>query len=798
MSANSYCGENLLVDKSYFVVSLSTLYVKFLQPLNSRVSFHEFSGVLLANQDDFAAYQAGILPSNKLIPFNFKAEGFKVYFSHLIFPMDIQQTNIHEGVLVIKIQTQRHLNSSDSTYFYDGDTIVVTNINYYRASVSFEGILGIIFGVLLGLTGFLALFIPAVKYTIMSMKIFQMNNYFFLINVNLPLNLFLFFNNIQTGNIFRQAVFFNPLSFMANDTCKEFQEKLLALDKTCQLFHNAGPHMLWFGISGVVKLVLEGFQRYREKQGIPRGKLYEFLKLRFGRRYFIELLNYFHMDLVLYNLMNLLFSEMDNFTTFWNLFVSVILMVFFIYFYIQLFVIVSQHYKEYLLTNLCDPLNKLGSIQEQKKTLLMAQGIFSQDNVLEKAKTMKKQPTKGPQAPQENSPRPIEKDLADFAKQNEGEKKKEGGLDPSWTLKRVFDELKIRKFRLPQKKVESKRSLDAMTNKQSVSRFEAAGRRKEKKDATFEPSNIYRFLFINSHCLNMYSANYYPIGFVKEFLLALILVSAYSSGIIQSLVFLIIFTTVFVSNVSMSPLQNELNNRLLKIYSALYMTMSFMTLTLNIFDESVNPSLLYNFFGYILILLEIGIICVLITMTVSEFIKVRREKKLFSQKKNEVKPESLSELKPLNQENKGDTIEPQGINNQDLPNPISKMNSLNSNDSFKHFGKELAGLKKQGGEGGVFFSKKDFSGGKGIDPKATDSRHSIDSWTKEKGKKSYVSPTRFGRPVARRVESEEGVSDNEASMNQGESHSKSISGVSSSISKAKSRGGKKGTNKTKK
>ena len=60
-----------------------------------------------------------------------------------------------------------------------------------------------------------------------------MNNYFFLINVNLPYNLFLFFNNIQFGNIVRLAVIFNPLGFLTNNNCGEFQEKLLALDKTC-------------------------------------------------------------------------------------------------------------------------------------------------------------------------------------------------------------------------------------------------------------------------------------------------------------------------------------------------------------------------------------------------------------------------------------------------------------------------------------------------------------------------------------------------------------------------------------
>ena len=279
----------------------------------------------------------------------------------------------------------------------------------------------------------------------MAMKVFQLNNYFFLINVNLPLNLYLFFDNIQFGNLFKLLEFINPLSFMANDTCREFEEKLLALNKTCQLFKNAGPHMFWFGLSGIIKLVLEGIQWFRERQGLPRGKLYEFLKLKFGKRYFIELLSYFHMDLILYNLMNLLFSEMDNFTTFFNLFMSVVLIVFFIYFYIMLFVIVSEYSADFILSSLCDPLNRLGTVKEKAK------GNTDEQEDLIRAKTkFIGQPGNAPRRSTKNmDPRKSAKDKNDTDKDPASlSKPPEERKVNSWNMRRLFDEAKLKKFRV--------------------------------------------------------------------------------------------------------------------------------------------------------------------------------------------------------------------------------------------------------------------------------------------------------------------------------------------------------------
>ena len=731
LDSYSYCASSLSIDKSYFVVSVSTLYVKFNESMNKGIKFDDLSGVMLANQEDLAAYEAGTLPTTSHIPFSFVRGGYKVYNSHLIIKLDIATKNVEKGVFILKVAKRRYLNNSKSVSFYTDDKVVVANINYYHSEASFEKVLGIIFGVVLGLTGFLALFIPAIKYTIMSMKIFQMNNYFFTMNVNLPINLFLFFENIQYGNIIRLAVIYNPLSFLANDTCKEFQEKLLALDKTCQLFHNAGPHMLWFGISAILKGGLEGWQWYQEKQGHPRGKLYEFLKLKFGKRYFIEMLNYFHMDLVLYNLMNLLFSEMDNLISFINLFVSVILMVFFIYFYIQLFVIVSLHYQDYLSNNLCDPFNKLGTIAAKQSD--------HQDNIGSMHELPDPNRRKSGRKSTRNAGNNFSKvDITGAPNLESPQNKPADAIQKpatrlGWDIRRLFEELKFRKFKLPLDKDAEKK--DQFRSRASVARLNVFKKlnmkEEERKDDTFEPCNIYRFIFINSHCLNLYSANYYPITFVKEFVLAVVLVVSYSSGIMQSLVFLVIFMTIFIFTLIMEPLQNELNNRLLKIYTALYMVMSIITFALNIFDESVNPALLYNFFGYILILLEIGIICTLVIMTVSQFIKTRNDKKMLNQKAA-VHPDNKTELKPLtanveeksikdderaavHPDNKTELkpltakVQEKSIKNteKDAPRPVSAQSHA-SIDSFQRIGINLPKKVEKGD--GIFFRPRDFGG----------------------------------------------------------------------------------------
>lgn len=755
----NFCAGILTVEKSYFVVSLSTLYIKFQEKLNSDIRLSSFEGILLNSEDDYNAYLAGTLPTSSYIPFTFDEGSYRVYQSHLIFKLNIESTRINEGVMVLKPKSHRFVNSTGEVKFYSQPTIVVTNINYYRAGGSFEGVLGMIVGILLGLNGFLALFIPSVKYTIMTMKVFQMNNYFFLINVNLPINLFLFFDNIQIGNIFKQFERINPLSFMANDTCKEFQEKLLALNKNCQLFKNAGPHMFWFGISGIVKLALEGYQKMREKQGHPRGKLYEFLKLKFGRRYFIELLNYFHMDLVLYNLMNLLFSEMDNFTTFFNLFMSVVLIVFFIYFYIIMFVIVAEYASDFLLTSLCDPLNKLGTIEAVKKKdddlnpLLGAKTMRYADGRNSKGSITKNQnsPIKsGPNEP----PKETDRNPASENRQNE-ERKHTG-----WNVKRLFEEVKYKKFKIPKTKEDEEYEMNKDPKLKGVIRMAGTD---AKEDATFEPANIYRFLFMNSHCMNTYSTHYYPISIIKEFLLALILVISYSSGVLQSLVFSLIFTLIYINNLTMSPLQNEFNNRLLKIYSFLYMLMSYITFILNIFDDSVRPELLYFFFGYILILLEMGIIGLIITMTISDFIKKRRDLKLLEASKNKVHPTLHTELKSVqvdktekgdNQTKKEKTEE---IEADELRRPKTAYQSQLSSDSFK---KIEYNMPKKDEAGGKFFrTHGEGVAGPGAPGLGTESHSSLASKKSKAGPKgskgSGLPPmdSRNGRPLPRRVDS---------------------------------------------
>ena len=118
------------------------------------------------------------------------------------------------------------------------------------------------------------------------------------------------------------------------------------------------------------------------------------MKLKFGKRYFIELLNYFHMDIVLYNLMNLLFVELGDFVSLFNLIVAVVMMVFFIYFYIVLFVIISDNSKDYLLTNLCDPEGKLGLIKNDADSVVLEGGAvhISGDNIAVAPVTVQKVP----------------------------------------------------------------------------------------------------------------------------------------------------------------------------------------------------------------------------------------------------------------------------------------------------------------------------------------------------------------------------------------------------------------------
>ena len=594
------CSDVLSMNRSYFVVSVSTAYIKFNNQLNPDIKLENFDFHIFKSNELYKSFvSTAVLVPDSTVPVVVKE--FKILKSHMIIKLDIKVTTVDNGVLVLDVKDKQQLNDSSVTRFYSDSYVVVEEIDYFRSSTTFENYLGIFFGIVLGLTGLASLFIPAVKYTIMSMKIFQMNNYFFLLNINLPYNLYLFFDNIQFGNIIRLAVAVNPLNFLTNNRCKEFEDKLLTLNKTCQLFDNAGPHFLWFGLSGLIKLGLELYQKSLEKRGEKRGKLYEFLKLKFGRRYFIELLNYFHMDLVLYNLMNLMFTEMSGFLSFINLFVSVLLMVFFIYFYIALFVIIAENTKDFLLNNLCDPegkLNKVGTSEIKKKKSTAGNNLLSTSKVPPQPQNHASADMPPPTTQRGQEGKPLEK----------------------WSVLRVYEEMKAKKL----KELEEQEDSVGEENKKSAP---VVGENAKEEEPTYLPSSIYRFLFINSHCMNVYSKQYYAITLVKEFSLAMVLVMASASGLFQIIFFFIIFVLVFYYNLTCAPLQNQNNNKILRFYSLTYVFMSFMTLVLAISGSSVTPSINHFFFGYCLMLFEIIIICLMVTMVVLEFLKKRADRK---------------------------------------------------------------------------------------------------------------------------------------------------------------------------
>lgn len=173
---------------------MSTLYIKFDEKVNPKISKDNFDILLFKTETDYLAYDAGVPTADGLVEQSLKE--FQVYMSHLIFTIDIETTEVNKGVIVLNLKNKMYLNNSLGNKFYPDTRIIVEGIDYYRSQSSFENLLGILFGIILGLSGIASLFIPSIKYMIMSQKIFQMNNYFFLINVNLPYNLFLFFNNI--------------------------------------------------------------------------------------------------------------------------------------------------------------------------------------------------------------------------------------------------------------------------------------------------------------------------------------------------------------------------------------------------------------------------------------------------------------------------------------------------------------------------------------------------------------------------------------------------------------------------
>ena len=609
-----YCADILTMNRSYFVVSVSTAYIKFNDVLNSNLKIDNYEGFMFESKAQYDEYKAN--PSSfQSSPIKLTIKSFKVSFSHLIVELQIDTTSVNNGVFIMKVKDKQLLNNTSQTKFYSEELVVVDEIDYFRAGSSIEYLIGLFFGIILGITGILALFIPAVKYTTMCMKIFQMNNYFFLLNINLPYNLYLFFQNIQFGNFVNLLVLVNPVSFLTNKECREFEDKLLTLNKTCQIFANAGPHFLWFGLSGIIKLVLELYQLSREKAGEKRGKLYEFLKLKFGRRYFIELLNFFHMDLVLYNLMNLMFTEINGFISFLNLFVSVIFMVFFIYFYISLFVIIAENTKDFLLNNLCDPegnLNKITASDTRKVKPFSSGSKNNMSSINMKGKVANK---------------PVDLIINSKPKNpNDPNESKE-----KWSIMKVYEQLKAEKEK---EKEELDDSAIALEKKPTQTNDQVA---QVQEAPTYLPSSIYRFLFINSHCMNTYSKHYYAIGLIKEFTLAMVLVLASDSGIVQIMIFFIVFIAIFYFNLTKAPLQNTNNNKILRFYSLTYVFMSLMTVILAITGSTVSPRVMHYFFGYVLMLMEIIIICLMVAMVILEFLKKRKDKKELLKQQEDLK-----------------------------------------------------------------------------------------------------------------------------------------------------------------
>ena len=705
----------LTVNYTYFVVSLSTAYIKFNDQLNPGISLNNMKVKMFASMDDYMLYSVNPAQFNSLIPV--EVLSFRIYMSHLIYELKISTTSIESGVMEVALENRQLVNSSDGQKFYPENKILVTDIMYYRSESEFENYLGLLFGILLGLTGLLSLFIPALKYTIMSMKVFQMNNYFFLINVNLPANLYLFFRYIQYGNIINLLVSVNPMGFLTDGKCKEYERKLLVIGRDCQLFSNAGPHFLWFGVSFIIKMILELVQYNKEKNGEKRGKLYEFIKLKFGKRYFIELLSYFHMDLVLYNLLNLFFAELGSGTAFFNLLISTVFMVFFIYYYISLFVIIADNSKDFLLNNLCDPEGKLGLVRKddadegfgsmfqnksvanmpnkQEKTVTeevdedSANSVQYEDlpsDARERLKTIFAEVVSNYQSPE--AKRKITRKVEEMAeeekrkgtfkvedtvddnrsaggqvstrnfgqistrtgvtkmskadkKKAEQEEKERQALQ-TWK-QQLYVQLSIKEefyivARAMTESLKQKKKLHEIKLKDAIERGQEPpaksdfmikrkkGPTKTKDDATYSGANIYKFLFAASHCQNMYSKQYYAVGYVKEFLLALILVVSYSNAYIQTIVFTLIFIIYLYFNISKAPLQNKFNNKLLNVYTGLYVTMAFMTFVLVLFAGRVNAAILHFFFGYLLMIIEMAIIGVVITMAVSEFLKKRKDR----------------------------------------------------------------------------------------------------------------------------------------------------------------------------
>lgn len=577
------CYPLLVLNNTYYVGALSKLYFKFNHELNPGIRKELLSFKLL--QDG--------LPT-----MNLEVGSFEVLRSHLVVEItNLGAVEIFKGTIETTISNRQLFNSSKADKFIIETLLTTPNVNYFRLSGSaFEKLIGIFIGIVLGLTGLAGGFI-SVKYTMMSMKVFQMNNYFYLINVQIPYNLYLFFETIQFGNVFRLFESINPVSFLTNSVCGEFEDKLLALNKQCQLLVNAGPHVFWFALSGIIKLVLEVVLYQKLKAGEPKGKFYEFVRVKMGMKYFIEMINYFHMDLVLYNLMNLFFVDLQGGITYINLLLACILLVFFLYFYIQIFVIISKTSKDFRLLNLCKPGQSIGL--------------------------------------------------------ESGEEKKPEGL-------------------------EHKKTTQNEPLGKKIAKFSAAD--------LYVDYNRFKFLFQYNHCINNYSRYYYLAQLIKEFMLATILVLGSSQPLLQTVVFLMVFMYIFIMNLSKAPWSNESNNKFLVGYSFMYLVMSVMFMSLVIFGYDARPKLTYYLFGYLCIVCEIGVISMVVTMTVMEFLNQRKQKAIEDEiKKGKANRDSTNNPQPLEDVN----VQPiEGKNEESRKKPKSKRSQVSMQSKSRNLNKE--------------------------------------------------------------------------------------------------------------
>jgi len=779
-SAMEYCVPRLFIQSSYFVISKQQLVVKFDRELNQDMRVENlWTNIILSSDDNsnigtVVAQNPFSSSAQSLGPYqhvSHKITSMRIYMSHIILDLELNTDYFDDATAVISFANSRILNDTSQTHFYPDRQIYLRGVKFFVSRGDNIKYLGLLLGIIIGANGIISLCIPSVKISAISMKIFQLNNYFFLLNVILPYNLFHFLTYFQYGNIMRLALFFNPLGFLTTNECAEFEEKLLRVDKTCQLLANAGPHAFWFVISAVVKGVLEVIQRYRDKKKIPRGRLYSFLRVNLGVRYFIELLNYFHMDLVVYTLLNLMFVKLDGIASFINLVLAVVLMVFFLFLYIKLSVIVANNHKNFLLSNLCDPEGKLGlkrvtaSTHEQHELVtkidpasapvpsdrknnstpgtpeqkgirkLASPDIRSGTRNLNSVHNARLPPSSSRLDPKQsplNSPgSPSIRNLEIRARIESGSlnlklktlipPKNSKPLTtpdanaPKSAHKNII--AKIKSFLYLTAKDPREALFSVKTNSylnkpvvKSMVPVTRDGIKIEAKLPEFDDCNIYRFLFLSCHCMNIYSTYYYVIQLVKEFILGLALVMTWREPIFQTTLFICVFLVILVCNSAFTPLQSSRSNRILQVYTATCLMMAVFFGILAVFAKSLNAKVQFFFIGYGFLACEIIITVCIVILTISVYVEHRNTKRIIKeqQRLGQVNPmasiigkvDSAVNISQPNQKNKDrDNYsskadnENENLSPRNIPFRTSKteiegppLSEIHMNESFKKLG----------------------------------------------------------------------------------------------------------------